>query len=657
MTAMNKKEMPGPAWWPKLDMAVIFLGLLHLLGRLNRPSKRILVFLIDFGLCVVSAFAAYSLRLGVWTLDEPAVLKLVGISFAAFLPIFALFGVYSSIFRFAGRGMMQILLKAGIVYSLVVSSIAMSGVFEGVPRTVGIIQSLLFIGLVVFARLLTRYLLVDLLGKAGFDGETRNLVIYGAGSAGQQAASAASFDPALRIIGFVDDDRRLHGQRLDGLPVHHSDALARLTEAEDVTDILLAMPNLSRKRRHEIVHQLEALKLRVKTLPPLKDIVDGRVSLNDIRDLDVEDLLGRDPVAPNELLLGRTVVGKTVMITGAGGSIGSELCRQILAIGAARLVLFEMSEHALYTIERELRETLAVSGKAVEVIPILASVRDERKVLEALCRFEVDSIYHAAAYKHVPLVESNPVEGVRNNVLGTLAVVESAQKAGVSDVILVSTDKAVRPTNVMGASKRAAELIVQAYAELHDGTRFSMVRFGNVLGSSGSVVPLFRSQIASGGPITLTHREVTRFFMTIPEAAQLVIQAGGLARGGEVFVLDMGQSVRISDLARSMVHLSGLTLRDERNPDGDIAIEEIGLRPGEKLYEELLIGDNPQPTKHPRIMMAHESTQPLDRLLEAVRIFEESDDPADFRQTLAAIVPEYQEQQRGIADTANPGVS
>jgi len=391
----------------------------------------------------------------------------------------------------------------------------------------------------------------------------------------------------------------------------------------------------------------------VQTLPNMRELIDGDVSFNDIRDLDIEDLLGREPVKPNELLLGRTIIGKTVMVTGAGGSIGGELCRQILDIGTRRLVLFELSEYSLYRIERELKELLAErrtqdEGGDVEIISILGSVTDRMRLAEIFEQYDINTVYHAAAYKHVPLVEQNPSEALRNNIVGTFELANASYGASVDDFILISTDKAVRPTNIMGASKRSAEQVVQSFASRSKSTRFSMVRFGNVLGSSGSVVPLFRRQIKEGGPITLTHREVTRYFMTIPEAALLVIQASGMAKGGEVFVLDMGKSVRIYDLARMIVQLSGLSLQDDSNPDGDIAIKEVGLRPGEKLYEELLIGEKPQETIHPRIMMAHEGHLQWSKISGLLGRIDDCRKLESCLELLREFVPEFEHQRDNI---------
>jgi FlaA1/EpsC-like NDP-sugar epimerase len=395
---------------------------------------------------------------------------------------------------------------------------------------------------------------------------------------------------------------------LNGKMIYAANDLTALVVKLGVTDILLALPSASRKRRSEILAMVSQLSVVVRTLPGLMDLAQGRVTISDLRELDIEDMLGRDAVAPNPILLGKNIAGKTVLVTGAGGSIGGELCRQILFLRPATLLLVEMSEFALYAIDAELRQKMANEpGLDVRILPLLASVQDERRINSIMATWHPNTVYHAAAYKHVPLVEHNPAEGLRNNVFGTLTVAQAAEAHGIQDFVLISTDKAVRPTNVMGTSKRLAEMTLQALAAKGGATRFSMVRFGNVLGSSGSVVPLFRKQIKAGGPVTITHEEITRYFMTIPEAAQLVIQAGAMATGGEVFVLDMGDPVKIIDLARKMIEFSGLVVRDANTPDGDIDIEVIGLRPGEKLYEELLIGENPVATNHPRIMKAREA--------------------------------------------------
>lgn len=613
---------------------------------LSRTVKRLIALSNDIVMAVAASYVAYSLRLGIWVW-EPGVTILSAISLAVFPAVFWPYQLYKTIFRFAGRGMMAAILRAGAVYGSLFAAIVVFANIPGVPRTAGVIQPIIFVSFVLMSRLVIRYLMLDLLGRLDFRGETRIALIYGAGETGRQTANVLRDEPGYRVIGFIDDDERLDRQTLDGLRVMHSRSLVDLVDKYDVSDVVMAVPSATRKRRSEIVKTLEGMKLRVGTLPPMSDMLTGRVTINDIREIEIEDLLGRDPVVPNPRLLSRTILDKTVMITGAGGSIGSELCRQILTLGAKRIVLYEISEFALYSIEHELSEEAGEIPDIPEIVTVLGSVRDRARLDETIARHKPDTVFHAAAFKHVPLVEANAVEGLRNNFLGTKFVLDAASNGGVSDFILISTDKAVRPTNIMGATKRLAELSVQAYAAGQPRMRASMTRFGNVLGSSGSVVPLFRRQVAQGGPITLTHRDVTRFFMTIPEAAQLVIQAAGLAQGGEVFVLDMGQPVRIYDLATAIVHLSGLTVRDENNPDGDIEIIDIGLRPGEKLYEELLIGNDPRITSHPRIMMAHEYSIPDLHIQDAMRQAEALKTPDAVYDLLQSLVPEYTPQANG----------
>ncbi len=621
-------------------------SLLEKIAQLARWKKKTIVLLIDILLCVQSIWIAYSLRIGVWILWDIAVQKIILICLATMIPVFVLSGVYKAIFRYAGTGMMKTLVRAFAIYSAVIVIIfAVIGI-DGVPRTIGAIQPVVFFILVGFARVTARYLMVDILGRNRFAGEVKNVLIYGAGSAGQQLAASMRSQPAMRLCGYVDDDRRLNGQRLDGDKVFWSGQLPELIKKREITDILLALPRINRKKRRQIVEQIREFKVHVQTLPNMQEIISGKIAFSDIRELDIEDLLGREPVRPNQLLFGRTIVGKTVLVTGAGGSIGSELCRQIAQSGAHRLILLDLSEYSLYEIEKELKNLVASQGRSkLELIPILGSVVDADRLGAIFSQWKPDTVFHAAAYKHVPLVEANPIEGIRNNILGTQNLAAAAAAAQVSDFILISTDKAVRPTNVMGATKRAAEQVIQNFAETAGATRFSMVRFGNVLGSSGSVVPLFRKQIEQGGPITLTDRKVTRYFMTIPEAAQLVIQAAGMAKGGEVFVLDMGKSVRILDLAETMVRLSGLTVRDEVNPDGDIEIVEVGLRGGEKLYEELIIGNDPQATQHKRIMKAHESYLASDALNDLITSLVNCRDPLAAVSMLKSVVPEFDHER------------
>ncbi len=581
---------------------------------LPRAAKRLVALLLDAGLCVLAVWLAYFLRLGEFvslshgTPWAQGAALAAAVSIALALPVFIVSGLYRAIFRYSGWPALLAVARAVAAYAVLYGAIFMVGGVAGVPRTVGIIQPILLLLLVGVSRLMVRLWLGDEYRSLLRRASRPRVLIYGAGTTGRQLAQAMIHSTEMQVVGFLDDDARLHGQVLNGQPIYRPDDLPELVQTLGIADVLLAMPRLSRHRRNEILAQIRLAQVAVRTLPSLVDLAQGKISVSDLRELDIDDLLGRESVTPDPVLLAQHIAGKTVLVTGAGGSIGSELCRQILAVGPARLLLIEQSEFALYAIHQELETRLA--GTATVLLPLLASVQDAERMHEILSTWQPATVYHAAAYKHVPLVEHNPAAGIKNNVLGTLRTAQAAVENGVSDFVLISTDKAVRPTNVMGASKRLAEMALQALAASTTGTRFSMVRFGNVLGSSGSVVPKFRQQIREGGPITLTHPEVTRYFMTIPEAAQLVIQAGAMAKGGDVFVLDMGQPVKIIDLARRMVELSGLTVKDEQHPDGDIAIEISGLRPGEKLYEELLIGDNPKPTQHPRIMKAHEDFIP-----------------------------------------------
>ena len=588
---------------------------------LPRSAKRFVALMVDLSLCVLTVWLAYYLRLGefitfagssewaqgaVW-----AGVASVGIA----LPIFVMSGLYRAIFRYSGWPALLAVARAVGIYGLLYASVFTAIGVAGVPRTIGIIQPILLLLFVGASRALARVWLGDQYLSILKRASRPKALIYGAGTTGRQLAAAMANSHEMQVAGFLDDDDRLHGHVLNGQPIYNPADLDNLATTLNISDVLLAMPSLSRKRRNEILSQIRVARVAVRTLPSVTHLAQGKVSISDLRELDIDDLLGREPVTPNHILLAKNIVGKVVLVTGAGGSIGSELCRQILAVKPAKLLLIEQSEFALYAIHQELEEKLAgLDGATPPVlVPLLASVQDDDRMREIMSTWHPDTVYHAAAYKHVPLVEHNPAAGIKNNVLGTLRTAQAAAENGVSDFVLISTDKAVRPTNVMGASKRLAEMALQALAATQAGTgatKFSMVRFGNVLGSSGSVVPKFRQQIRDGGPITLTHPEVTRYFMTIPEAAQLVIQAGAMAKGGDVFVLDMGQPVKIMDLARRMVELSGLTVKDEQSPEGDIEIAVTGLRPGEKLYEELLIGDNPKPTVHPRIMKAHEEFIP-----------------------------------------------
>lgn len=575
--------------------------------RLSRTHKRLIAMSVDIFLCVSMVFLAFYLRTGEWSLLTGLQWMSVAASILFAVPLFVSFGLYRAIFRFAGWSALMAVVQSLVVYGLIYSAVFTFIGVSSIPRTVGLIQPILLFMAIGSTRAVARYAL-----GGGYEallrlGQRPNVLIYGAGSAGRQLAAAMANNEAMNVIGFIDDDVTLQGSILNGKKIYPSNDIAKLVSDLGVANILLAIPSASRRRRNEILEMVRGTSVGIRTLPGVMDLAQGRVTINDLRELDVEDLLGRDAVSPNQILLGKNVIGKTVLVSGAGGSIGSELCRQILRLNPVKLLLVEVSEVALYNIHRELSESLGTdSQEKPEIVPLLASVQDEARMLSIMNAWRPQTVYHAAAYKHVPLVEHNPFDGVKNNVFGTLAIAKSAIATGVQDFVLISTDKAVRPTNIMGASKRIAEMVLQALAQEEKFTRFSMVRFGNVLGSSGSVVPLFRRQIRNGGPVTITHQDVTRYFMTIPEAAQLVIQASAMASGGEVFVLDMGTPIKIIDLARRMIELSGLSVRDAENPDGDIEVSIIGLRPGEKLYEELLIGENPENTSHPGIKKANE---------------------------------------------------
>ena len=644
---------------------------------LPRAVKRGVVLTLDAALCILSVLLAFYLRNGSFITISGPVIWLAVASVVLALPIFITSGFYRAIFRYSGLPAMVAVGRAMMLYGFAFSAVFTFWGVDGVPRTVGLIQPILLLLLVSTSRAAARIWLGGLYQQHLRKASLPQTLIYGAGSAGRQLASAMANSNEIWVVGFLDDDDRLHGHVINGLPIYNPADLAEVLGVLSVTDVLLALPSVSRQRRNEILNALKPHKLVVRTLPGLSEIATGKVSLKDVRELDIDDLLGREPVKPNGLLLNLNTHGKTVLVTGAGGSIGSELCRQIINCNPKQLLLVEMSEFALYQIHHELQSALAgellnvneplqgnkpVQQEAkdrpeIEIVPLLASVCDEVRMHEIMHTWKPHTVYHAAAYKHVPLVEHNPAEGVRNNVWGTRVCAEAAMRSSVRNFVLVSTDKAVRPTNIMGATKRLAEMVLQALAEVNAAlaaqagiaptkrTTFSMVRFGNVLGSSGSVVPLFREQIKNGGPITLTHTDITRYFMTIPEAAQLVIQAGAMGQGGDVFVLDMGQPVKIIDLARRMVELSGMTVRDEQRPDGDIELTVTGLRPGEKMYEELLIGENPKPTQHAHIMKAHEqflSWPKLEQRLEALSIAMSVNDVHLIRDQLQELVSGYQ---------------
>ena len=559
----------------------------------------------------------------------------------AALPIFMVSGLYRAIFRYSGWPALLAVARAVVIYGLIYLIILTAIGIPGVPRTVGIIQPILLLLFVAASRVLARLWLGERYQTLLKKEKQSKVLIYGAGESGRQLAQAMSGSKETRVVGFLDDDDRLHGHVLNGQPIYNPADLNSLSETLLIKDVLLAMPSVSRKRRNQILNQIQAAQVSVRTLPSFSDLAQGKVTISDLRELDIDDLLGREPVTPNQILLAKNITRKVVMVTGAGGSIGSELCRQITDLGPEKLLLVEQSEIALYNINQELER----KNTNIPFISLLASVQDADRMNEILSTWQPHTVYHAAAYKHVPLVEHNLSEGLKNNVLGTLVTAQVAINHKVKNFVLISTDKAVRPTNVMGASKRLAEMVLQALAEEAHSTKLSMVRFGNVLGSSGSVVPKFRQQIKEGGPITITHPDITRFFMTIPEASQLVIHAGAMAKGGDVFVLDMGKPVRVVDLAERMVELSGLSVKNEQTPDGDIEIVITKLRPGEKLYEELLIGNKPELTSHHRIMKAHETFLAWSKLEDKIKTLTvalKANDVALVRNLLENLVTEYQ---------------
>jgi FlaA1/EpsC-like NDP-sugar epimerase len=637
-------ETPRSGWF-LTPMQALVTPLL----AMPRVAKRALALLVDSSFCVLTIWLAYCFRLNEWTVLTGIQWLPVFVSLCMALPIFIVMGMYRAIFRYANLAAFIAVLKAIAIYGLAFMTIFTALSVPGVPRTVGILQPFLLLIAIGLSRLGIRYWLGDAYQRILNKNTVAKVLIYGAGNAGRQLAAALSNNAELNVVGYLDDDPRLKGGIMGGLPIYDPSDLPMLAEALGVHNVLLALPSASRQRRNEILEHIRKARVNVRTLPDLTALAQGRVAVSDIRELEIEDLLGREAVAPRQELLDKAMRNKVVMVTGAGGSIGGELCRQILRNGPSSLILIDQNEFALYNIHAELQKLAELyEHKNLQIVPILCSVRDQDRMEHIMQSWQPQTLYHAAAYKHVPLVEHNAVEGIKNNVMGTLVTARAANKCGVANFVLISTDKAVRPTNVMGASKRLAEMILQALsAELMADrmrTNFSMVRFGNVLGSSGSVVPLFRQQIKEGGPVTLTHPDITRYFMTISEASQLVIQAGAMGEGGDVFLLDMGEPVRIADLARKMVELSGLTVRDENSPEGDIELSVTGLRPGEKLYEELLIGDNPETTEHPRIMKAREDFLSWPELLKRLNSLNSALDRNDMiaaRATLAELVSGY----------------
>jgi FlaA1/EpsC-like NDP-sugar epimerase len=590
----------------------------------------------------LALWSAIALRLGEWLPEIPELNWILLLTPLVAIPVFIKLGLYRAVIRhMADKVIMTVLQGVSLSVVLLMAAITLLG-FHQIPRSSFLIYWGIALIYIMGSRLFVRSIFKQYESRSS---NHKVVAIYGAGETGVKVAAALHTGNHFLVSAFIDDNPDLEGSEISGVRVFSPSSLEALFEKKTIEIVLLAIPSATRKRRSEIIQEITQYKVLVKTIPSMTDLVNGLAKVDEIREVEIEDLLGRDAVQPVAHLLKQCIEGKSVMVTGAGGSIGSELCRQILLQSPTNLVLFEKSEFALYQIEQELNAANIKLGGNVRIVSILGSVTHQRRVEQVLRAFGVQTVYHAAAYKHVPLVEQNMIEGVLNNVFGTWRTADDAKRAGVETFVLISTDKAVRPTNVMGASKRFAELVLQAFAREEGTTRYCMVRFGNVLGSSGSVVPLFKKQIDNGGPVMVTHPEITRYFMTIPEAAGLVLQAGAMGLGGDVFVLDMGEALKIVDLACRMIHLSGLDVRDESNPEGDIEIQYSGLRPGEKLYEELLIGDNVSDTEHPLIMKAKEIELPWSFLQEKLAQIDASSHQFDcvaVRAILMEVVDGYQ---------------
>jgi len=613
---------------------------------LHRYSKRTIAIITDIGLCTLCTWLAFTLRLEEFILFKNFNFYPVFVSIIIAIPVFWLFGLYRTIFRYTGLSIILNILASTFVYGLFYFLIVGFYGIQGVPRSIGVIQPMLLFFGIIGSRLAIKYILTGNYSfKKSFN--KKNVLVYGAGESGRQLVTALENSLEFKVVAFLDDNEQLHRQFILGKTVYSMIKLENLVKTKDISLVFLALPTISRSKRNQIIENLNQYKLTVKTLPSISEIVDGRITISDIKDLNVDDLLNRDEVQPDIKLLNKNINSKTVLVTGAGGSIGSELCRQVIKLKPKNLLLLELNEFALYKIYEELQNY----NKDLKIISILVDAKEQTKLETIFETFKVDTVYHAAAYKHVPLVEENICEGVRNNVFSTLAVAKAAVKKKVSNLVLISSDKAVRPTNIMGASKRLSELCMQGiYNHTKDiSTNFSIVRFGNVLESSGSVIPKFKKQIKEGGPITLTHEDVTRYFMTVTEAAQLVIQAGAMGKHSEVFVLDMGKSVKIRDLVDKMIKLSGFRIKDDKNLNGDIEVKITGLRPGEKLYEELLIGNNPQKTHHERIQKAQDPFIPFDQLkldLDDLSTLLNNNKVLEVKKTLERLLPSYKSNSK-----------
>ena len=602
---------------------------------------------VDFFVVVLTLLASFSVRLGYWYMPNIDLVWLIfGAPFIAIV-IFIRFGLYRTVLRYASFDALWAILQGVSLYALVWGVIGFLSGLDGIPRSVMLINWIFLLIAIGGTRMFIRWLLTKKIGlKNSYkaDANSNKVLIYGAGEAGIQLAGALKHSFEYVPVGFIDDLKELQGNYIGGLEVFSPIGIGDVINKLKVQEVFIAMPSTPRLVRERIINAFGSYSVIVRVLPSLSDLAGGKISVNDLRKVDIKDLLGRGAVSANQALLSKNITGKVVMVTGAGGSIGSELSRQIAILKPKGLILYEISELALYNIEKELT---GVHNTDINIYPILGDIKNENRLTQVFNSFNVDTVYHAAAYKHVPMVEFNNAEGVDNNIFGTLYCAEAAIDSGVETFVLVSTDKAVRPTNTMGATKRCAELILQAMSKNQNNTKFTMVRFGNVLDSSGSVIPLFKQQIREGGPVTVTHKDIVRYFMTISEAVELVIQAGAMCSGGDVFVLDMNKPVRIDDLAKKMISLSGLKLKDEFNPDGDIEIKYIGLRPGEKLNEELLVGENTSETDNPLIMRAEEdmlSWDGLKPILETLKKETQDCDQEKIRELLMQLVPHFQPQ-------------
>ena len=615
--------------------------------NLSRLKKQIIMAFFDAIIIVLVLLASFSLRLGLWYIPEGHLSFLIFGAPILAIPVFIRFGLYRAIIRYIEFNALWSVVQAVSLYALIWGVISLMASINGLPRSVILINWILSILLIGGLRIFAHAVLsgnFKSLFKVHYQKNQKRALVYGAGNAGIQLSSALGHSSEFKTVGFIDDAKELQGKNIRGLNIYSPDDISILIDKLKVDEILLAIPSASRSKRVSIINSLEPYSVSVRMLPGVSELAEGKLSIGDLREVIMEDLLGRDTAQSNKKLLGKNITNKVVMVTGAGGSIGSELCRQIKFLKPKSLILYEMSEYLLYEIEKEL---LSHNSNNMTIYPILGNVNNRERLENIFSHFGVNTIYHAAAYKHVPMVEFNITEGIENNIFGTLNCAQAAINKAVETFVLISTDKAVRPTNTMGATKRFAELLLQALSIESSDTCFSIVRFGNVLGSSGSVIPLFKKQIKDGGPVTVTDPNIIRYFMTITEAVELVIQAGSMAEGGDVFVLDMGEQVRIDDLAKKMIKLSGLEIKSELYPEGDIEIKYTGLRPGEKLFEELLIGDNTSKTDNSLIMRAEEEKlewETLNTILNELRISINENNFLKMRQLLIQAVPQYTPQ-------------